>query len=97
MVYTSSSEAVYLRTSSLSQTFPVKKLEPVSTIGAGDNFNAGMVYGLLKHNLKKTELNGLQASTWTNLVNYGVQFATEVCLSYDNYVSETYAKSINDK
>lgn len=97
MVYTSSSEAVYLRTSSLSNTFPVKKLEPVSTIGAGDNFNAGLVYGLLKHHLKNDELNDLQADTWTNLINYGVQFATEVCLSYDNYVSESFAKTINGK
>jgi fructokinase len=97
MVYTSSSEAVYLRTSSLSSTFPVKKLEPVSTIGAGDNFNAGIVYGLLKHNLKKSALNDLPAATWARLINYGVEFATEVCLSYDNYVSETFAKSINGK
>jgi fructokinase len=97
MVYTSSAEAVYLRTSSLSSTFPVKKLEPVSTIGAGDNFNAGIVYGLLKHNLKKSALNDLLTATWAHLINYGVEFATEVCLSYDNYVSETFSKSINGK
>jgi len=97
MVYTASSEAVYLRTPSSSNTFPVNKLEPVSTIGAGDNFNAGVVYGLLKHHLKKAELNDLQADTWTNLISYGVQFATEVCLSYDNYVSEAFAKTINGK
>lgn len=93
MVYTSSSEAVYLRTSFLSNAFSVKKIEPVSTIGAGDNFNAGIVYRLLNQDLKKADIKGLSIKTWTNLINTGIDFATEVCLSYDNYISEAFAKT----
>jgi hypothetical protein len=26
------------------------------------------------------------------LINYGIGFATEVCMSYDNYISVEYAK-----
>ena len=29
--------------------FPVREIDPVSTIGAGDNFNAGFIYGLVRN------------------------------------------------
>jgi len=95
MVYTSSSNAVYIRTPSVHKTFPVKKLEPVSTIGAGDNFNAGLVYGLFTHDINMNDTHTMTLQTWETLVNYGVDFASEVCMSYDNYISEDFAKSIN--
>jgi fructokinase len=91
MVYTSSSNAVYVRTPSIRETFPVRKIEPVSTIGAGDNFNAGMVYGLFCNNLIINDLRNLSVRNWEMLVNYGVDFATEVCMSYDNYISPDFA------
>jgi fructokinase len=91
MVYTSSSNAVYLRTPSFSETFPVKKIEPVSTIGAGDNFNAGVVYGLYKNKFSGNDLSSLPLNAWRRLINLGIDFATEVCLSYENYISKEFA------
>ena len=46
----------HLRTS---VTFPVKTIDPVSTIGAGDNFNAGIVYSLYRHNIGYHDLENL--------------------------------------
>ncbi len=43
LVYTANSEGVYVRTVSYYGKFRVKAIKPVSTIGAGDNFNAGMM------------------------------------------------------
>jgi fructokinase len=97
LIYTSSSKAVYLRTSSLNEIFPVQKIEPVSTIGAGDNFNAGMVFGLFHHQIKKKDLPLLPLELWQLLVNYGIGFASEVCMSYDNYISVEYAKELAEK
>lgn len=94
MIYTSSSKAVYLRTSFIKETFSVNKIEPLSTIGAGDNFNAGMVYGLFSNNLKKDDLRSLSPQNWYTLIASGVDFATEVCLSYENYISQKFAKKI---
>jgi fructokinase len=94
LVYTSSSKAVYLRTPCFSEMFPVKPIEPVSTIGAGDNFNAGMVYGLYTQGLTKENLSGLSLRDWQMLVHYGIDFASEVCMSYDNYVSVEFAKQL---
>lgn len=91
MIYTSSSKAVYLRTPSISETFAVKSIEPVSTIGAGDNFNAGVVYGLYQNKISGNDLSSLPLNTWKILINTGIDFATEVCLSYENYISKEFA------
>ena len=97
MLYTSSSKAVYLRTPEISLTFPVKKINPVSTIGAGDNFNAGIMYGLFKHGIGNYEISNLSEEDWFRLLQYGVDFASEVCISYDNYISEVFALNLIDK
>jgi len=91
MLYTASSKAVYLHTPTVKESFSVKKIEPISTIGAGDNFNAGVVYGLFNENINKEDLSSLPLHTWQNLINHGIDFASEVCMSYDNYISTEFA------
>ena len=91
LLYTSSSKAVYLRTAGISLTFPVIKINPVSTIGAGDNFNAGIIYGLYNNNLGNSQLTNLSEDNWQKLLKFGVEFASEVCMSYDNYISDEFA------
>ena len=44
---------VRLRTKHVCKDYPVTPLKAVSTIGAGDNFNAGVVYGLLKYRVRQ--------------------------------------------
>lgn len=65
---------------------------PVSTIGAGDNFNAGILYGLYTGNISRDNLNSLTRQDWDRLVGYGIEFATQVCMSTSNYVSTDFAK-----
>jgi len=91
LIYTSSSKAVYLKTPRLSLTFPVKGITPISTIGAGDNFNAGVIYSLYCNKIGNTQLTNLSDDNWQKLLKYGVEFASEVCMSYDNYISEDFA------
>lgn len=44
----------YLKGKEKSITFP--SIKPVNTIGAGDNFNAGFLYGFQKYNLNRDNL-----------------------------------------
>jgi Sugar kinases, ribokinase family len=44
---TAGAEQVSLRTGTISKVYSIPPLEAVSTIGAGDNFNAGIIFGLL--------------------------------------------------
>ena len=53
---TAGAERISLRTNAISKEYPVAPLEAVSTIGAGDNFNAGLIYGMLKYDVRYRDL-----------------------------------------
>jgi fructokinase len=91
LLYTANKKGVYVRSPGLRLTLPVRTIDPVSTIGAGDNFNAGIVYSLYKHQIGYKTLDNLDEKSWETLVSTAVEFATHVCLNYDNYISEEFA------
>jgi fructokinase len=94
MVYTANAAGVYVRTVSYSGKFAVKSIKPVSTIGAGDNFNAGMMAALYKNNISGDMLDKMGEEHWSKVITTGVDFATNVCLSYENYISLEFAKEL---
>ncbi len=67
-------------------SIPVTPVTSVSTVGAGDNFNAGFVYGLVREKAKRDRLIHLQEEQWRQLVGYGQQFAANVCTSLNNSI-----------
>jgi fructokinase len=94
LIYTANVEGVYVRTPSFSGKFPIKKIKPVSTIGAGDNFNAGMSTSIFQNSIKNGQLEQLTEKEWTKIISTAVDFATHVCLSYENYISKEFAKEL---
>ena len=84
---------VNLYTNKLSEHFDATPINAVSTIGAGDNFNAGIIYGLLKYNVGYDDVPSLKRDTWEKIIRCGMDLATEVCQSYDNYISKEFATS----
>lgn len=92
---TAGSEKIALRTNTLTKEYDIPPLEAVSTIGAGDNFNAGIVYGLLKYDIRHEDLNTINEATWDKIIRYGMEFASEVCKSFNNSVSKEFAERIN--
>jgi fructokinase len=96
LVYTANAEGVYVRTGKFSGRFPVKKLTPVSTIGAGDNFNAGMMAAIYINEIEKDQLETMGEEMWSKVISMGVDFASEVCMSYDNYISEDFAQRLKN-
>ena len=74
--------------------FPVEKIETVSTIGAGDNFNAGIVYGLLKGGYTAQTARDLNAEDWKALVPTATLFSQNVCRSLFNYVDPDFADTL---
>ncbi|QQS50699.1 MAG: carbohydrate kinase [Bacteroidota bacterium] len=91
LLYTSSTKGVFVRTQSISERYDVRKIEPISTIGAGDNFNAGVVYSLYRYGIGYKDLDQLNRDQWEQIINTAVDFATFVCMSYDNYISAEFA------
>ena len=82
---------VNLFTGTLKEHFDVPAVDPVSTIGAGDSFNAGIIWGLLKYGVNHSDLPSLGKEKWAQIIRCGIDFATEVCLSDDNYISARFA------
>lgn len=83
---------IALRTASVCKDYAVPPAETVSTIGAGDNFNAGVIYGLLKYGIRREHLNSLTEAQWDALVDCGTDFSAEVCKSVHNSVSGEFAE-----
>ena len=56
-IYTQGADPLEMRSAGgLSKQYPVMKTETVSTIGAGDNFNAGFIYGLIKYGITREQI-----------------------------------------
>ena len=91
-ICTAGGEKVALRTNLVNKDYPVEPLQAVSTIGAGDNFNAGLIYGLLKYDVRYRDLNNLNEDIWDKIIQCGKDFAAEVCGSFSNSVSVEFAK-----
>ncbi len=88
---THGANGVNLHTRNFTRHFDSPRIQPLSTIGAGDNFNAGIIYGLLKYDVRHADLPSLDQETWEKIIRCGMDLASEVCQSYDNYISKEFA------
>ncbi len=66
------------------------EIKVVSTIGAGDGFNAGMVASLAKAGDQAKKKMKTDKHFRENLIRTGIQFASSVCESDENYISEAF-------
>jgi len=93
LITTFGPDGVNLYTESIQSHYDSIPIETVCTIGAGDNFNAGIIYGLNKYNIGLNNLSSINAETWEHIIRYGIKFSAEVCQSYANYISLDFASS----
>lgn len=82
---------ICLRTARLSKNYPIDPIPTVSTIGAGDNFNAGVVWGLLRSRIRRDDLPDLTEADWDGIIQCGKDFSAEVCQSVNNSISREFA------
>lgn len=73
------------------KAYDVPQSTTVSTIGAGDNFNAGILFGLISQGITRQMLEqGLSEAQWDRLIACALQFSAESCNSIHNYVSAEF-------
>ena len=90
-VYTTGAGNISLRTLNVKKDYSVDRIVPVSTVGAGDNFSAGLIYGFLKEGVFSENIGTLPETVWDRIIGYGKTFAAEVCMSYSNSISKEFA------
>ncbi len=91
-IYTQASNPIELRAENgLSKQYPITPIDTVSTIGAGDNFNAGLIYGMILNDITRDNLeHGLTEAQWDSIIQCGQDFSAEACRSLFNYVSKEF-------
>lgn len=91
MICTDADGDIRLITPDFAKRYKVNRITTVSTIGAGDNFNAGVVYGLMQNGVGRTDLGSLPESVWDDIIASGQALAAEVCQSFNNSISKEFA------
>ena len=74
--------------------FPVKNIKAISTVGAGDTFNAGLIYSLYRRNISPGNLLLLNKQEWESVIEMASRFAANACLGFENYISKEFAENI---
>ncbi|MBR1394560.1 MAG: carbohydrate kinase [Prevotella sp.] len=92
-IYTRGAHPVELRAEgNIRKQYEVIKTQTVSTIGAGDNFNAGFVYGLIKYGVTREMIeSGVSEALWDQIIACAQSFSANVCKSIKNSVDQTFA------
>ena len=49
--------------------------------------------GLLKQGIRRRDLEHIDEQTWEQIIRCGMDLASEVCQSYDNYISKEFANA----
>ncbi len=88
LIYTKSNTGVGIHHPGGMIEVKVPAVETVSTIGAGDSFNAGVIYELFRSGEK---LHDISSEGLENIVKTAIKFGSHVCTHYENYVSEDFA------
>jgi len=93
LIVTDGDQPTHLKTNMVEKSYNVEPVEAISTIGAGDNFTAGIIFGLWKNELFSEDIDSVDENCWDEIIGFGNRFAVEVCKSEDNYISEEFAKT----
>ncbi len=96
LIYTQNKGNVELLSRETHRAFSVKPIDVTSTIGAGDAFNAGIIYSVAT--LHPTLTGSATPSVWMldSLINSGIRFSANVCQSLENYISPDFARQLKD-
>lgn len=84
-ILTDGARAIRLYTPEKQETFPVTPIETVSTVGAGDNFNAGYIYAMLQGIENQVERISM-AQRWSQ----------DVCRQIGNNISDELVKKLKE-
>ena len=98
-ICTAGGGSVALRTGDgLAKDYPALQTDIVSTIGAGDNFNAGLVYGLLRYGITRDALEaGLSESQWNSVMRCAQLFAANCCRSISNSIDTGFGRRMREE
>ena len=95
-IYTQGEKPLYVYgAADFRKEYTVDMVQAVSTIGAGDNFNAGILFGILKQGITRQMIvDGLTETQWDAIIRYAQLFSANCCKSIYNYVDKEFGKGL---
>lgn len=95
-IYTDGARPIEVRgENGFKKSYEMQSIDTVSTVGAGDNFNAGFIFGLIKYGITREDLErGLAEAQWDKLIACAQAFAADCCKDIYNYVSKEFGASV---
>lgn len=90
LILTTGPGEVFFFSSSKRFSIRIPQIETVSTIGAGDTFNAGLLYGLQRLNIGRDKLGEISTGQWDQVLGLASEMAAAVCRSTENYIPEGF-------
>ena len=84
LIYTKGTDGAELFAGDFHLQIPALPTKVISTIGAGDNFSAGIVYGVSRK--LSNSISDFMPADWEAIMSFGALFASEVCGSAENYI-----------
>jgi fructokinase len=94
LFFTKGADKVEFMSESIEVHLPAPKIKVVSTIGAGDTFNAGLVYSLLNEGILKSDLPELRKIQLESILKTCISCSQKVCGSFDNYIPIDFGKAL---
>ena len=92
LIFTRNKYDVVVCTKNERFTYMVPKITTVSTIGAGDTFNAGILHNFNRQSITKKDIDSLAQNFWDGAIPFAISCAGNVCQSIDNYIDKSFVK-----
>lgn len=96
LIYTKGEKGAELLGQTIHLSVAANKTKIVSTVGAGDNFSAGIIYELYNQLENNKTLHDLKPAEWEKVMQSGTLFASAVCGSAKNYLPKEIAKNLRE-
>ena len=94
LVFTQNKNDVIVKTNKETFIYNVPQITPVSTIGAGDTFNAGLLHYMSKRHVTKGDLDSISSDFFDEAIPFAISCAGNVCRSIDNYVDVQFVARV---
>lgn len=95
LLITKGAEGASLLSDKICFSLPAIETEVVNTIGAGDNFSAGVIYALAQYVEKKDfDIQRFTEKEWKPVIENGLRFAGHVCTQEQSYISIDFASVV---
>jgi fructokinase len=97
LIITRAEKGSELITENTRLSIPARQVNVVSTIGAGDSYNAGLIMKLIENKVTVDDFFGKNAGQLMDILSYAAIFAADTCSSLDNYISTDTAGKFHVK